>query len=125
MKKEVFDSLKNEIKYIGLLFLLAIIIFKIIFFKENLIVLFRNVLSLFWLFVMPGYFIMLYWKDKLEFMERFIVGIAIAAAIIGISSYYIGLMGLNIKYHGIFMPIVIIVIGLVMAKNKKADNSKN
>ena len=123
MKKEVFEVteienfrdtknhrflsvVKKEAQYIGILFLLVLIIFKIAFYKENLIVLFRNVLSLFWLFVLPGYFIMLYWKEKLGFMERFIVGIMVSAAIIGMASYYIGLMGLNIKYHAVLLPLI-------------------
>ena len=116
MKKKVFDSL--ELKYIGILFLLALIIFKIAFFKENLIVLLRNVLSLFWLFVLPGYFIMLYWKEKLSFAERFVIGIALSAAIIGIFSYYLGLMGLNIKYHTIVLPLVLILVGIVINLRK-------
>ena len=107
MKKEVFDLteienfrdtknhrflLVKELKYVGLLFIIVIITFKIAFFKESFIILIRNVLSLFWLFVLPGYFLMLYWKEKLEFIERFIIGIVLSAAIIGIFSYYLGLI---------------------------------
>ncbi len=118
MKKEVFELVKKEVQYIGILFLLVLIIFKIAFYKENLIVLFRNVLSLFWLFVLPGYFILLYWKEKLGFVERFIVGIMVSAAIIGITSYYIGLIGLNIKYHIILLPLILIIIGIAAAIRK-------
>ena len=137
MKKEVFDLteisnfrdtknhgflrvIKKELKYMGILFLLVLIIFKIAFYKENLIVLFRNVLSLFWLFALPGYFIMLYWKEKIGFLERFIVGIALSAAIIGIFSYYLGLIGLNIKYHTILLPLVLILIGIIIINLRKS-----
>jgi len=120
LKKEVFDQIKKELKYIGILFLLALLIFKIAFFKEDLVALLRNVLSLFWLFALPGYFIMLYWKENLGFLERFIIGIAMSAAIIGISSYYLGLIGLNIKYHAIILPLVLIFIGIgVNLRNNK------
>ena len=119
MRKEFFDSVKKELQYIGLLFLLALLIFKIAFFKENLIVLFRTVLSLFWLFVLPGYFIMLYWEEKLEFVERFVIGIALTTGMIGIFSYYIGLLGLNIKYHTVLLPISIIIIGIIAAIYRK------
>jgi len=112
LKKEVFDHIKKELKYIGILFLLVLVIFKIAFFKEDLVVLLRNVLALLWLFALPGYFIMLYWKENLGFLERFIIGIALSAAIIGISSYYLGLTGLNIKYHAIILPLVLIFIGI-------------
>jgi uncharacterized membrane protein len=120
LKKEVFDTVKKEFKFIGILFLLALVIFKIAFFKEDLMILFRTVLSLFWLFALPGYFIMLYWKEKLEFTERFVVGIALSAAIIGILSYYIGLLGLNIKYHMFVLPLVLIVSGIVINMRKYA-----
>ncbi len=118
MKKEVFEDMKKELMYIGLLFIIALVVFKIAFFKEEVTVLLRTVLSLFWLFVLPGYFILLYWKEKLGFMERFIVGIMVSAAIIGIASYYIGLMGMNIKYHTALLPLVLIIIGIVAAIRK-------
>ena len=118
MKKEVFDLVKKELMHIGLLFVLMIILFKIAFFKENFIVLLRNVLSLFWLFVLPGYFIMFYWNEKLNFMERFVIGIAVSAALIGISSYYLGLIGLNIKYHAVLLPSILILIGLAVNLRK-------
>jgi hypothetical protein len=110
--------MKKELMYIGLLFIIALVVFKIAFFKEEVTVLLRTVLSLFWLFVLPGYFILLYWKEKLGFMERFIVGIMVSAAIIGIASYYIGLIGLNIKYHTALLPLVLIIIGIVAAIRK-------
>ena len=137
MKKEVFDFteienfrdtknpegffcvIKKEFVYIGILFLIALIIFKIAFYKESFFVLLRNVLALFWLFVLPGYFIMLYWKEKLEFIERFIIGIGLSAAIIGISSYYIGLIGLNIKFHTIVLPLILILVGIIMSLRRK------
>ena len=106
--------IKKELSYIGILFIISLIVFKIAFFKENLVVLFRFVLSLFWLFVFPGYFIMLYWKDKIDFLERFIIGIMVSAAIIGIFSYYLGLMGLNIKFHAFILPLVLITIGIIV-----------
>ena len=112
MKKEIFDL--KEIKYLGILFLLALIIFKIAFFKENIVVLIRTVVSLFLLFALPGYFIMFYWKEKIDFLERFVVGISLSAAIIGIFSYYTGLLGLDIKYHMFLLPVVLILIGIII-----------
>jgi len=119
LKKEVFKVILKESRYMGFMFLLALIIFKIAFFKENFVVLLRNVLSLFWLFSLPGYFIMLYWNKNLDFTERFVIGIVLSAAIIGIFSYYFGLMGLNIKYHAILLPLILIFVGLISAINRK------
>lgn len=118
MRKEAFDAVKKELKYIGLLFLVFLVIFRIVFLKENLIVLFKLVLSLFWLFVLPGYFMMLYWREKIDFTERFIIGIVLAAGIIGIVSYYLGLAGLNLKYHAVILPSVLILAGMLINLRK-------
>lgn len=114
LKKEIFELIKKEFQYIGLLFLLALLVFKIAFFKEDLFVLARNVIALFWMFVLPSYFILLYWHEKLGFTERFIAGIAVSAAIIGVASYYLGLFGLNIRYHIVLLPLALIIIGAVI-----------
>lgn len=119
MKREVFDKIKKELLRIGLIFIIALIIFEIAFYKENLVALLRTVLSIFWLFILPGYFIMLYWYDKLEFIERFLIGIALAAGLIDILSYYIGLIGLNIKYHTILLPLILILLGIGTISLKK------
>jgi uncharacterized membrane protein len=113
LKKETFDLVKKELLYILILFLIIIAVFKIIFFKEGIIVIFRTVLSLFWLFVIPGYFIMLYWEKSLGFLERFVMGIALAIAASGILSYYLGISGINIKFHIFLLPIVFIIIGVI------------
>jgi len=62
---------------------------------------------------------MLYWEDKIEFMERFIIGISLAAGIIGVLSYYIGLIGLNIKYHAVLLPLAIIIAGFIATISKE------
>jgi len=116
LKKEVFD--KKELMDIAVFFVLSLILFKIIFFKEDLAVLLKAVLSLFWMFVLPGYFIMLYWKDKMDFVERLIIGVALSAAVTGVLSYYIGLAGLNLKYHFILIPSLSIIVGLFFSLRK-------
>ena len=98
----------------GILFLISSLIFKIIYFKEDLFVTLRIVLSLFWLFLLPGYSIMLYWKEKLDFTERLVAGVALSAAIIGILSYYIGLLGLSMKHHAVLLPLALISIGAII-----------
>ena len=114
MKKEILSKLKKELGYIGILLILFILVFKIIFFKENLMVVFRTVLSIFWMFILPGYFILFYWKEKLNFTERLIIGIALSAAVIGILSYYLGIIGINIRYHTIILPLIMILAGIFL-----------
>jgi len=120
LKKEIFEDIKKELLNLGILFFIVLVIFKIVFFKEQFFVLIKTVLSLFWLFVLPGYFAILYWKNKLDFIERLVMGIVLGISMVGITSYYLGLTGLHIKFHFIVLPPLIIVIGgfLYLRKNK-------
>ena len=112
LNKETFEQIRKELMYSGVLFIVIFTIFKLIYYKDSFSASLVFVASLFWMFVLSGYFIMFYWKEKLDFMERLIIGIALSAAVIGISSYYIGLTGLNIRYHGTILPLAMILIGL-------------
>src|SRR3989338_5664716 len=114
LKKEIFNFIGKELKYISIVFVLVFIALKMAFYKESLLVVLRASVSLFWLFVLPGYFLMLYWREKLQFLERLIIGIALAAAAIGIVSYYLGLAGLHIKYHAVLLPTLLIVVGIAV-----------
>ena len=123
LKKEIFKEIAKELKYAVILFLLVLVIFKIAFYRESFAVLLKTVLSLFWLFVLPGCFITLYWKYKLDFIERAVAGTGISAAIIGILSYYISLAGLNLRFHAIILPLIIILAGVII-NLKKSDGQK-
>ncbi|MBI1935304.1 hypothetical protein HYS31_02585 [Candidatus Woesearchaeota archaeon] len=118
LKKEAFELLKKEMAYIGIVFVIALAAFKIAFLNENFFGVLRVVASVFWLFVLPGYCVMLYWKESLEFLERFVIGTILSAGIIGILSYYLGLMGLNVKYHAFVLPVLMIAIGLIIFYRK-------
>lgn len=118
LKKEIFELIKKEAVYMAVLVLAALLIFKIAFYKENIVVLLRIAASMFWLFVLPGYFMMLYWHGKLNFLERCIIGTIIAASAVGITSYYLGIFGLNIKYHTFLLPPILIAAGFIAAIRK-------
>jgi hypothetical protein len=115
------QKIKEEIIYLGIIFILLNILLKIVFHKE----LFPNILKIsfgiFWIFVVPGFSIMYYWADKLGFFQRFIIGTSIGSGIIGILSYYLGLTGINIKHHVIALPIFFLIMGTIATavKNKK------
>ena len=114
LKKEAFDLLKKEGLYVLYFFLISLLIFKIAFFNDSIVVTLRTVLSIFGLFVAPGYFIMLYWHEKLDFVQRMLVGVMLAAGLMGIISYYLGLTGLNIKFHTILLPMLTIISGFLL-----------
>ena len=123
LSKEIFNFLKKESVYLGAVFLVLLLILKIVFFKEDFTVLIRYAASLFWLFILPGYFAMLYYREKIEFMERIVIGFAVSAAVIGVFSYYIGLIGLNIKYHTFLLPLILIIAGIFFASKAKVTSS--
>lgn len=121
MKKEVFDLIRKEGTYLLAIFLLILAAFKIAFYNDSFVVVSRSALAIFFMFVLPGYFGMLFWHEKLDFTQRIIVGTALAAGLIGTISYYLGLAGLNIKYHTILLPALIVILGYLLALTKKQE----
>lgn len=126
LKKQVFnltkdkvDKIKKELVYLLIALVIGIIIFKIVFYKENLLNIIKIVASIFWLFLLPGYSLMFYWEEKLDFLERFIIGIALGIALVGTFSYYLGLIGLNLRFHTIILPAILILIGIIIISKRK------
>lgn len=72
----------------------------------------RILLSLYWLFVIPGILICYVIFDKLEFIERFAIGILLGGIITGIPAYYLGLIGIPIKNSIFILPFIYILIFL-------------
>ena len=64
--------------------------------------------ALYWLFVIPGYAMMLHWRNRLGLAERMAMGTVAAIALTGIASYYIGLAGLKLQNQTLILPLAII-----------------
>lgn len=110
MKKDsLIKELLDEGKSIGLIFIAITIILKIVFYKETIPNVLIRTLSIFWLFILPGYSVLLLWKDKLDLTSRIIMSLPISAVTIGIVGYYISLIGIHAKYHAILFPLVMII----------------
>lgn len=118
MKKELNDKIRKEAIILFYLFLTAVLVFKIIFYRENLMIILRTIFAFFWLFILPGFYLMYHWHDKLSFLERFIIGVAVSASVIGVSSYYLGIIGLNIKYHVFLLPSLFLLIDFFLVWKK-------
>lgn len=112
------SNLIREIRSLTIVMVILVIIMKIIFYRDDFISTTRLGLSLFWLFVLPGYAILYYWKDKIIFAERIAVGAVLAAGFMAISSYYLGLAGVHIKYHGIILPVIMLIIAAILSRKK-------
>src|SRR3989344_4940421 len=96
----------------GITLLLTFVIFKIVFYKEDFVVVARFMLSFYFALVLPGFSLMLYWIEKLGFFERFVLSIPLSAALVGILSYYTGILGVHIRHISFILPAFLILLGL-------------
>lgn len=116
------NKLKKEFLYMGILLVLLIILLKIIFNNESFYVILKLSLSLFWLFIFPGFMMMYLFIDKLNLIERIIAGFVLGMAFFGVVGYNLGVLGLPIKYQNWILPIVGISIGIFALIKKKEIN---
>lgn len=120
----VIALLKKEAKIVLIVLAALLIVFKIVFYNESVLVVGRTVLGFFWLFVLPGYGLMLFWREKLDFLERLVLGTTAAVALISLASYYLTLGGLlGIHWQWIALPAVIelLIGGIIFYRLKKIN----
>jgi len=111
--------MKEDIKNTGIILLVFIVMTQVAFYKSSVWTSVIFSLGIFWLFVIPGLAIMLRWTDELDYLHRLVIGSTVAAAILGILSYLLGIVGVHSKYH-IYLPILMIIGGyLIGNQNKK------
>ncbi len=105
-------------------FVIVVLILRIIFLNEAFIVLLKAAASVYWVFVLPGIGLTYLLRD-LTFIERFAASVAIGAALVGVSSYYLGLLGVHIKYSAIVVPAIFIAVSAIMMfkGSKKVDDN--
>ena len=103
------------------MYVIGIILLKIVFFNENILFVSRLVSSFFWMFILPGFVLMYYWSDKLEFLERFIISVPLSAVIVSVTSYYISLIGLHAKFHPVIVPLIYIIIFTIFNWKKEVN----
>lgn len=92
---------------------LTVILLTIVFYTESLNNILKISTAIFWLFILPGYCITIMWRKENRFLERFTISIPISTAVLGITSYYLGLAGLNLKTQAWLLPAVIIAAVIV------------
>ena len=132
-KNNINEKMKRESKYLLILMGIIIVIFKIIFYREGLLILAWAVISFFLTFTIPGFILCYLWHEDLDFTERFIVGNMIGLMTIGIISYNISIYtGIHIKHISIIAPIItasifgmIIYVKKIKGKNSVKDNISN
>jgi len=117
-------NIKEDMKKISYILIISLIILKIVFYKESLWNIVKLILSFAWLVLLPGFSIMYYWKESLNFAERILIGTALGTVLFAGISYYLGLLAINIKYHVIFVPIALICLGIFILHKKGGKENK-
>lgn len=115
---------KKDLTNLGILLIITIIIFQILFIKSGLFSVIRVVFAIFWLFVIPGFFLMGYWK--LDFLSRVVFGTVLGYAVIGVFGYNMGLIGIKLGIQSIILPLGCIVLGFFLdqkTNNKQQDKN--
>jgi len=110
--KDQFDVIKKEMLIVGIVVIVLAAAVKIAFYNEPLMDSLRISLSLVWLFLLPGYCLLLFWRAQLAIIERIIIGFLLAAGIEALTSYYLGIGGVNVNIHHFVLPLALITIGL-------------
>lgn len=105
--------LKREAIIVIALFMAFVIIFKIVFMREELFSIVKVVFGLFWLYLLPGFITMYIWFDKFDIIERLIAGVVLGIALVNLISYYLTLINFDIKLQSIVIPIIIEIIVLL------------
>lgn len=118
MKKEFVEKLKDEAKKLAILFVIATAITYALFNKESIAVVARTVFAFFWVFLIPGFALMYYWHEKIDFAERVVIGTVAGIALISIMSYWLALFGLYTNYHHIVLPIICLIISFLIISKK-------
>jgi uncharacterized membrane protein len=119
--KHLIANLKKEAVYVLLTIPILFTILEVAYFKEAI---WGNILlavSLFWMFILPGYCILSYWEKDLELIERIIIGTVLGIAVFGMISYALGFIPIHVKYHAYIIPPIVIIGGLMFKLSRKDD----
>lgn len=115
----------NEIKKLGIIVVILLVTLKIIFIESSIVTTTLTGIGYLWTMILPGYAIMYYWRGKISFGERVLIGSVLGMAILGITSYYIGLIGINIKYHAIIIPLIVFITAFIINGKIRKNTKEN
>lgn len=128
LKNKVLLEISSELKNIAIAFFVFAMLLKIVFYNENTLTVLWWDFSLFYIIFLPGFFIVLCCMSKINFIERCLLAIPAGTAAVGVISYYLGVVGLNVKYHFVAVPLAVVVISIIIYifinKNKEIESDK-
>jgi uncharacterized membrane protein len=107
--QQSIQTIKKDFTALLMTFIALAVVFQIVFYKESFFVVSRTVLSFTWLFILPGYLILDYWRKEFDEISRLLIGAALGIFVSGAGSYYLGLMHINILSGAWIFPILSII----------------
>ncbi|MEK6887263.1 MAG: hypothetical protein AABW88_05535 [Nanoarchaeota archaeon] len=117
MNHEMRKIIIKELKMIGIVFILFYLMFQIHYYKENLFTILKIVLAHFYLFIIPGYSLCLILYDKVERLDRLVLGIGIGYGLQPFLLYAINdITRINVMRYNIYVSGALIIIGVLMFK---------
>ncbi|MBI2139371.1 hypothetical protein HYU14_00485 [Candidatus Woesearchaeota archaeon] len=120
----MLQQLKEDGKKIGLGFAAAAILLQAVFYRGSFFVIFKMSLSLFWLFVIPGFFLLYLFRKEMPFLERFVMGTILGMAFFGVIGYNLRIIGMAAIYQAWLLPILGIGIGaFALSRREKSAES--
>ena len=108
----LIETLQRELIGHVILYIILSVMFQIAFYKESFKIVQLFLGSFYWLFILPGTTMLLPWSKSWGFVERVVVGTALAFAVVGTASYYIVIFGLHVKYHRFVFTPLLLAIGI-------------
>ncbi len=114
--RDIINEMKAELKILGICCFVFAAAMIITFSSENIWSNLHIILGFIWVFVLPGWSLLLLIKDKLQPVARFIISIPLSAIIIGTTSYYVALIGIDVHSHGFWMPIVAMIASAILLR---------
>ncbi|MBW2989447.1 hypothetical protein KY358_03955 [Candidatus Woesearchaeota archaeon] len=122
----LIQKVKKESMHIGILFLIVLAAFKVFFTESSILLVSRVVFSIFWLSLVPGFYLMYYFVEKMDFIERLIIGTIFGFAVNSISGYNLGLLGVDVKVQIFLVPITCLIIaGIIIYRKEKGREGKD
>lgn len=123
LKTKIKEELKNEFKKLGLVLIAMYLFLQVWYHKENPFVVARLVLAHAYLFIIPGFSLLLYLKDEISFTSRFLIGIALGYSASLLLTIYINLaVRTNISSYYWISPILLTILGVYLFIKQNKQN---
>ena len=119
-KHDGLAQVTEDLKKLGFSILAVYLVLQAVYYKENFLNVIKMVLSVFWLFSIPGMSLLYYWKGRMDFLEHIILGSIVGVGAIGAMVYLGGFVGFPVAYEPYVFPPICIVLG-ILAYFKRED----